>query len=67
MSATPVPELVSVLLVEDDATIRRAVQLSLERYGYRVWPPVTIDGRRYVDGGIRSSVNADLASGYRRV
>ncbi|MEV7546177.1 patatin-like phospholipase family protein, partial [Streptomyces sp. NPDC089915] len=32
-----------------------------------VWPPVTIDGRRYVDGGIRSSVNADLASGYRRV
>lgn len=38
MSATPVPELVSVLLVEDDATIRRAVQLSLERYGYRVTP-----------------------------
>lgn len=27
---------VSVLLVEDDATIRRAVQLSLERYGYQV-------------------------------
>ncbi|MEV7419955.1 two-component system response regulator CseB [Streptomyces sp. NPDC089919] len=38
MSAIPVPETVSVLLVEDDATIRRAVQLSLERYGYRVTP-----------------------------
>ncbi|MFJ8162187.1 two-component system response regulator CseB [Streptomyces sp. NPDC096136] len=38
MSAIPVPELVSVLLVEDDDTIRRAVQLSLERYGYRVTP-----------------------------
>jgi NTE family protein len=28
-----------------------------------IWPPVTIDGRRYVDGGIRSNDNADLASG----
>ncbi|MFF4582330.1 patatin-like phospholipase family protein [Streptomyces sp. NPDC001389] len=32
-----------------------------------VWPPVTIDGRRYVDGGVRSAANADLAAGYRRV
>ena len=29
-----------------------------------VWPPVTIEGRRYVDGGIRSSANVDLAEGY---
>jgi NTE family protein len=29
-----------------------------------VWPPVTIEDRRYVDGGIRSSANADLALGY---
>lgn len=29
-----------------------------------VWPPVTIENRRYVDGGIRSSANADLAEGY---
>lgn len=28
-----------------------------------VWPPVTIGGRRYVDGGVRSSTNADLAAG----
>jgi NTE family protein len=32
-----------------------------------VWPPVTIDGRRYMDGGIRSGSNADLAAGYDRV
>jgi NTE family protein len=28
-----------------------------------VWPPVTIDGRRYMDGGVRSGTNADLAAG----
>jgi NTE family protein len=32
-----------------------------------VYPPVTIDGRRYIDGGIRSAANADLATGYDRV
>jgi NTE family protein len=32
-----------------------------------VWPPVTIDGRRYMDGGVRSSANADLAAGYDAV
>ena len=32
-----------------------------------VYPPVTIDGRRYVDGGMRSAANADLAAGYERV
>ncbi|HEY1574670.1 MAG TPA: patatin-like phospholipase family protein [Pseudonocardiaceae bacterium] len=32
-----------------------------------VWPPVTIDGRRYVDGGIRTASNADLAKGADRV
>ncbi len=32
-----------------------------------VWPPVTIDGRRYIDGGVRSPANADLAAGYDRV
>ncbi|MGN6794739.1 MAG: patatin-like phospholipase family protein [Streptosporangiaceae bacterium] len=28
-----------------------------------IWPPVTINGRRYIDGGIRSAANADLAAG----
>ncbi|MFK0290645.1 patatin-like phospholipase family protein [Streptomyces sp. NPDC090442] len=32
-----------------------------------VYPPVTIDGRRWVDGGVHSSANADLAAGYDRV
>jgi NTE family protein len=32
-----------------------------------IWPPVTIDGRRYIDGGMRSAANADLASGCDRV
>lgn len=36
MSHSPVPSTVSVLVVEDDAVIRRAVQLALERYGYEV-------------------------------
>jgi NTE family protein len=32
-----------------------------------VWPPITIGGRRYIDGGVRSAANADLASGCDRV
>lgn len=32
-----------------------------------VWPPITIDGRRYIDGGVRSTTNADLAGGCERV
>ena len=32
-----------------------------------VYPPVTVDGQRYMDGGMRSSTNADLAQGYERV
>jgi NTE family protein len=32
-----------------------------------VWPPVTIGDTRYIDGGMRSSTNADLAEGSERV
>jgi NTE family protein len=32
-----------------------------------VWPPVTIGGTRYIDGGLRSGTNADLAAGHDRV
>jgi NTE family protein len=32
-----------------------------------VYPPVTIDGRRCIDGGMRSAANADLAHDYDRV
>jgi len=29
-----------------------------------VWPPVSIGERRYIDGGVRSTANADLAAGH---
>ncbi len=29
-----------------------------------VYPPATINGRRYLDGGMRSAANADLAAGF---
>ncbi len=29
-----------------------------------VFPPITINGRRYIDGGMRSATNADLAAGH---
>jgi NTE family protein len=32
-----------------------------------IWPPIEIAGRRYVDGGVRSSTNLDLARGVDRV
>ncbi len=32
-----------------------------------VWPPVTIDGSRYIDGGVHSLTNADLAVGWAQV
>lgn len=32
-----------------------------------VWPPVTVGERRFVDGGVRSVANADLAAGYQQV
>lgn len=32
-----------------------------------VYPPVTIGNHRYVDGGVRSGTNADIAQGYQRI
>jgi NTE family protein len=32
-----------------------------------VWPPVAIGGRHYIDGGMRSTANVDLAAGADRV
>lgn len=47
---------------EDGVSIVDAVAASCAVPG--VWPPVTIAGRRYIDGGVRSSTNADLAAGH---
>jgi NTE family protein len=32
-----------------------------------VWSPVMLEGRPYIDGGVRSGTNADVAAGYERV
>ncbi len=32
-----------------------------------IFPPVTINGRRYIDGGMKSATNAELAAGHDRV
>ncbi|MGW4292708.1 patatin-like phospholipase family protein [Micromonospora chersina] len=50
---------------ESGVTLRDAVAASCAVPG--IWPPVTIADRRYVDGGVRSMTNADLAAGADRV
>ncbi len=50
---------------DSDVSLVDAVAASCAVPG--VWPPVTINGRRYIDGGVRSAANADLATGYARV
>lgn len=42
--------------------LERAVASSCALPG--VWPPITINGERYMDGGVRSMLNSDLASGH---
>jgi NTE family protein len=42
--------------------VTRAVASSCSVPG--IYPPVTLKGRRYIDGGMRSSTNADMAAGY---
>ncbi|MFC3503923.1 patatin-like phospholipase family protein [Micromonospora krabiensis] len=56
---------VVVFTRESGASLVDAVAASCAVPG--VWPPVAIDGRRYVDGGVRSMTNADLAAGAERV
>jgi len=48
-----------------DASLVDAVAASSALPG--LWPPVTIGGRRYVDGSVRSADNADLAAGFSRI
>ncbi|MEX0873486.1 MAG: patatin-like phospholipase family protein [Actinomycetota bacterium] len=47
------------------APLGRAVASSCAVPG--VFPPITVKGRRYVDGGMRSATNADLAKGHDRI
>jgi len=50
---------------ESGIPIERGVASSCSVPG--IFPPITIDGRRYVDGGIRSATNIDVVKGARRV
>jgi NTE family protein len=43
------------------APLERAIAASTAVPG--IWPPITINGERYIDGGMRSMLNADLAIG----
>ena len=47
---------------ESGVGVTRAVASSCSVPG--VYPPVTIQGRRYIDGGMRSTINADQAVGH---
>jgi NTE family protein len=46
-------------------SLARAVASSCSVPG--IYPPITLNGRRYIDGGMRSATNADLATGHERV
>ncbi len=48
-----------------DAPLERAVASSCAVPG--IFPPITINDKRYIDGGMRSGTNADLAAGHDRV
>lgn len=50
---------------EANVSLARAVASSCSVPG--IFPPITIRGRRYIDGGMRSATNADVAKGYDRV
>ncbi len=50
---------------ESGVGLARAVASSCSVPG--VYPPVTIHGRRYMDGGMRSGTSADMARGYEIV
>lgn len=49
----------------DGIELARGVSSSCSVPG--IFPAVTIKGRRWMDGGMRSSINIDVAAGYRRV
>jgi NTE family protein len=54
-----------VWTAESKVGLAKAVASSCSVPG--VFPPITINGRRYIDGGMRSATNADLAKGHDQV
>ncbi len=49
---------------ESKVSLSRAVASSCSVPG--VFPAITLNGRRYMDGGMRSATNADLAKGHKK-
>ncbi len=67
-ACTAVDALTGAFRLWDEASgvaLERAVASSCSVPG--IFPPITLDGRRYVDGGIRSATNIDVVKGARRV
>jgi NTE family protein len=54
-----------VLRAGDGAPLAHAIAASCSVPG--IFPPVPINGRRYMDGGVRSPTCADVAAGHARV
>ena len=50
---------------DSNVPLSRAIASSCSVPG--IYPPITINGRRYIDGGMRSGTNADLAKGHDKV
>lgn len=66
VTAVDVEDGTSVVFTRDSGVpLERALAASCSVPG--VFPPVPIDGRRYMDGGVRSVANVDLATGHDRV
>lgn len=54
-----------LLRAKDNAPLLRGVAASCAVPG--IFPPIEIDGARYMDGGVRSATSTDAAAGYDRV
>jgi len=50
---------------DDGVALGRAVASSCSVPG--IFPPISINGRRYIDGGMRTTTNADVTAGHARV
>ncbi|HVB75124.1 MAG TPA: patatin-like phospholipase family protein, partial [Ktedonobacteraceae bacterium] len=55
------------VIFDRDAGVPLALAVSASCAVPGIYPPATIGGHRYIDGGVRSGTNADIAKGYQRV
>ena len=55
------------ILFDKDSEVPLVLAVTASSAVPGVYPPTTIGSHRYIDGGIRSGTNADIAKGYTRV